>query len=132
MQRLVDTSLLLYRRWLKKAPNIIKQNIPPYTLTGDINDVIFPICDDMRTNPEQFIKRYFLKTASNPYGKIPNIQLQLVHRTFGISSTQMSQQNEQLIAKRSCVFSTNVKLVNVWVNVGFIGSEMKSENEMKR
>ncbi|CAF2971948.1 unnamed protein product [Rotaria sp. Silwood2] len=151
IQHLVDISLLLYRRWLKKAPNIIKQNIPPYTLTGDINDAIFPMPDDMRTNPEQFIKRYFLKyspfsttrygsymigemsrIASNPYGKIPDKQLQLVHRTFGISSTQMSQQNEQLISKRSCVFSANIKLVNVWANVGFIGSKTKSENEMKR
>jgi hypothetical protein len=31
------------KRWLNKAPNVIKRNIPPFTPTGDINDAIFTI-----------------------------------------------------------------------------------------
>lgn len=31
------------RRWLKKSSNVTKQNLPPFSVSGDINDVPFPI-----------------------------------------------------------------------------------------
>jgi hypothetical protein len=31
------------KRWLLKAPNVIKKNIAPFTSTGDINDALFQI-----------------------------------------------------------------------------------------
>jgi hypothetical protein len=29
------------KRWLEKAPNVIKRRLPPFTPTGDINDALF-------------------------------------------------------------------------------------------
>ncbi|CAF3044956.1 unnamed protein product [Rotaria socialis] len=115
----VESSLLLFHRWLNKAPNVSKQNIPPFTLTGDINDAIFPLPEDMNKNKEEFMQRYFTKyrpfgmigsltfsmsghprTTSSPYGNIPVKQLYLADRTFGIPSTEISQENEQLTSER--------------------------------
>ncbi|CAF1313135.1 unnamed protein product [Rotaria sp. Silwood1] len=63
------------RRWLNKAPNVIKGNIKPFTPTGDINDAIFTI-NKSPNNPtfaENYIafdhsppEKYFSLFSSNP------------------------------------------------------------------
>ncbi|CAF2078145.1 unnamed protein product [Rotaria magnacalcarata] len=147
----VEASLLLFHRWLNKAPNVFKQNIPPFTLTGDINDAIFPLPEDMNKNKEEFMRRYFKKykpfstigsltfsmsdhsrTASSPYGNIPVKQLYLADRIFGIPSTEISQGNEQLISKRRNFFFIKKIGRNVWANFPLLGPSVMSEQEIEK
>jgi hypothetical protein len=144
---------MVYQRWLKKAPNISKQNIPPFTLTGDINDAIFPIPDDIRKNREYVLlcfRKYgsfrmrpclwhwgcgYWGSNNGPFGKIPVKQLQLANRTFGILSTQitqMSQLAEYPISSRSCIWSTKPihREIHVWEKIHFIGAKTRTNEEM--
>lgn len=45
----LEPSFEYIRRWLKKPTNNTKQNLPPFSITGDINDAPFPM-------PEYIIK----------------------------------------------------------------------------
>ncbi|CAF1053866.1 unnamed protein product [Didymodactylos carnosus] len=116
IQYSLDTFLLCYKRWLKKIPNVTKQNIPPFTLTGDINDAIFPLPDDIRENPEAFARQYFKRSSpfgfghnyfcsnallwinNGPFGKIPTKNLQLTNCTFGIPSSQTHEANNYYLS----------------------------------
>ncbi|CAF3983936.1 unnamed protein product [Rotaria sp. Silwood2] len=42
-QSYIDELLLCVKCWQRKRTNIIKQNVVPFTLTGDINDASFPM-----------------------------------------------------------------------------------------
>jgi len=44
-------------RWLRKPTNITKQNLPPFSATGDINDALFPM-------PEYILKSLNLNVQS--------------------------------------------------------------------
>ena len=143
---------MVYQRWLRKAPNISKQNIPPFTLTGDINDAVFPIPDDIHKNREYILlcfQKYsrlgikpclsrwmygFWGTSNGPFGKIPIKQLQLADRTFGILSTQMSHSAEHHIPSRKGIFliQSRTSKIHVWENVGFIGVQTKTDEAMKK
>jgi len=45
MSQYLNDFLSIVRRWLEKATNgpVIKGNLPPFTLTGDYNDAVFPM-----------------------------------------------------------------------------------------
>lgn len=51
------------KRWLAKATNITKQNLPSFSPTGDINDAPFPIPQDILDGRERNF-RTFLPSAS--------------------------------------------------------------------
>ncbi len=130
-----DTFLLGYRRWLEKAPNISKQNVPPFTSTGDINDAIFLLPEDIRINPQEFMRKYFQKYShfamatcdwtflyyggrgygieAGPFGKAPVKQLQFANRIFGISSVKMGKIHE-------CPFDL-FRHVDNWGHAGYFG-----------
>ncbi|CAF2058941.1 unnamed protein product [Rotaria magnacalcarata] len=56
------------KRWLRKSTNIIKQNLPPFSPTGDINDALFPM-------PEYFIEYLGLHLES--FSTMQSSQLKL-------------------------------------------------------
>jgi hypothetical protein len=50
------------KRWLKKPNNVTKQNLPPFSASGDINDAPFPIPQDILDNQDRDF-RTFLPSA---------------------------------------------------------------------
>ncbi|CAF0924720.1 unnamed protein product [Rotaria sp. Silwood1] len=55
----LDTGILSYRHWLKQASNLkTKQNIAPFTVSGDINDAPFPMLDEVFENPQLCLRPY--------------------------------------------------------------------------
>lgn len=68
------------QRWLNRAPNVISANIPPFTLTGDINDAIFII---HRTLDDHEYERVYESMDISPPNKyisfIPNSGWNLSH-----------------------------------------------------
>ncbi|CAF3968376.1 unnamed protein product [Rotaria sordida] len=55
-QILFDSGILSYQYMLKKALDLkTKQNIPPCTVSGDINDAPFPMIDEVLRNPKLII-----------------------------------------------------------------------------
>ncbi len=48
--------------WLRKSTNITKQNLPPFSASGDINDAPFPIPEDILDNRDRDF-RTFLPSA---------------------------------------------------------------------
>ncbi|CAF2898904.1 unnamed protein product [Rotaria sp. Silwood2] len=55
----LDTGILSYRRWLKQASNLkTKQNIAPFTVSGDINDASFPMLNEVLQKPNLSLRSY--------------------------------------------------------------------------
>lgn len=148
--------VLSYRRWLKKVSNISKQNLPPFTLTGAINDAIFLLPDDIRNNPEEFMRKYFQKYSSfgmtacrwtisapdsrnygvedGPFGKALVKQLQFANRTFGICSTKMGERYEypsELLRPSGHFRFELFQPHHPWINISFIGLEEKVRKTLK-
>jgi hypothetical protein len=68
--------LACVKRWMEKAPNVMKKNIAPFTPTGDINDALFSVCprttpfdwviqDDKQSENSPVVKDYFSISLSN-------------------------------------------------------------------
>ncbi len=73
------------KRWLKRAPNVIRGNIAPFTPTGDINDAIFIIHRSADDKPFERIyesfdhsppDKYFSPFNANPGSYFNNEQSQ--------------------------------------------------------
>ncbi|CAF1202147.1 unnamed protein product [Rotaria sp. Silwood1] len=65
----LDTGILSYRHWLKQASNLkTKQNIAPFTVSGDINDAPFPMLDEVFENPQLCLRPY--TKQSSPWTSI--------------------------------------------------------------
>ncbi|CAF4114978.1 unnamed protein product [Adineta steineri] len=56
--------LYCIKRWLEKAPNVIKGNFPPFSPTGDINDALFTIHQAPQGDSDQ--RTYELIDCSPP------------------------------------------------------------------
>ncbi|CAF3564415.1 unnamed protein product [Rotaria sp. Silwood1] len=57
LQILFDSGILSDQFMLKKALDLkTKQNIPPYTVSGDINDAPFPMIDEVLRNPKLIVR----------------------------------------------------------------------------
>ncbi|CAF3451474.1 unnamed protein product [Rotaria socialis] len=55
----LDVGILSYRNWLKQASNLkTKQNIAPFTISGDINDALFPMLTEVLKNPTLLLRPY--------------------------------------------------------------------------
>lgn len=58
-QRYLESGILLYQHWLKEVPNLrTKQNISPFTVSGDINDAPFPIMIEILQDPALSFRTY--------------------------------------------------------------------------
>lgn len=55
------------KRWLQKAPNVIRETIPPFTPTGDINDAIFIIHRSENDKPFERIYEPFDHSPPDKY-----------------------------------------------------------------
>ncbi|CAM4822251.1 unnamed protein product [Rotaria magnacalcarata] len=67
----LDVGILSYRNWLKQASNLkIKQNIAPFTISGDINDALFPMLPEILKNSTLLLRSYTMQSspwASNSF-----------------------------------------------------------------
>ncbi|CAF2619797.1 unnamed protein product [Rotaria sp. Silwood2] len=59
------------KRWLRKPTNITKQNLPPFSASGDINDAVFPMPDYVLKYLNQYVESFSL-TQSSPV-KLHNV-----------------------------------------------------------
>lgn len=53
---LTNETLVPMRRWMKRYPEITWTNMIPFTETGDINDAIFRLPEDIRDDPLKFLR----------------------------------------------------------------------------
>ncbi|CAF2477153.1 unnamed protein product [Rotaria sp. Silwood2] len=100
----LDTGILSYRRWLKQASNLkTKQNIAPFTVSGDINDASFPMLNEVlqKTNLSlrSYTKHSSLWSTNCPtrnlwYGGYSGPSLQL---SWGMSTEEEIRQRQKMI-----------------------------------
>ena len=122
------------KRWLNRAPNVIRKNIPPFTPTGDINDAIFIIHQD-----EQYQHVYESMDHSPPkkyFSEIPydgwNLSNEKSHEYFQkfLQSTKPIRDNFTMIEKNDSVRDTISRQMNK--EEAAVLDEQRSPEEMRQ
>ncbi|CAF0893101.1 unnamed protein product [Didymodactylos carnosus] len=140
-----QSSLLCIQNWLKNPPSVTMGNIAPFSTTGDVNDAAFQLPDHIsknlddlrdytnstkisRKNQEKFITDIidgeYVWTAPIESGTVLN----MTHAENDDYFQKLVSRNHQ------STFKTHINEADyVWTTVdGKIGTEMKSEDEMRR